>query len=80
LSAGAVFMMLQACLGLTIDATLGQVAFRYPRLPADIERLTVRGLEVGEASVDLTLHAHAAGAVGVSVERRSGKVDVSVVS
>jgi glycogen debranching enzyme len=79
-SAGAVFMMLQACLGLTVDATLGRVAFRYPRLPAEIERLTVRGLEVGEGSVDLTVHTHASGTVGVSVERRSGDVEVSVVN
>src|SRR5581483_3420118 len=52
-SAGAVFMMLQACLGLSIDANRGQITFRYPQLPPSIERLTIRGLCVGAGSVDL---------------------------
>jgi glycogen debranching enzyme len=78
-SAGAVFMMLQACLGVSIDADAGRVTFRYPQLPAAIDRLSVRGLEVGSGSVDLTLQCHP-GAVGVSVDRRVGKVEVSVLS
>jgi hypothetical protein len=71
--------MLQACLGLSIDATIGEVAFRYPHLPAGIDRLAIRGLEVGGASVDLTLHKYA-GSVGLSIDRREGKVDVAVLS
>ena len=78
-SAGAVFMMLQACLGVDIEASAGRIAFRYPRLPAGIEKLTIRGVEVGAGSVDLTVR-NQAGAVGVSVERRMGKVDVVVVT
>jgi glycogen debranching enzyme len=78
-SAGAVFMMLQACLGLSIDAGLAQITFRYPRLPPNIERLTIRGLEVGEASVDLTLQG-GPGAFGVTVDKRVGKLNVSVLN
>jgi glycogen debranching enzyme len=78
-SAGAVFRMLQACLGLSIDATIGQVAFRYPHLPPEIEKLSIRGLAVGPASVDLTLYRYS-GAVGLNVDHRTGKLDVAMLS
>jgi glycogen debranching enzyme len=78
-SAGAVFMMLQACLGLTIDANLGQITFRYPQLPPSIERLAIRDLKVGAGSVDLTLYRYS-GAIGLNLDRRSGKIDVSVLT
>jgi hypothetical protein len=71
--------MLQACLGLTVDATRGQVSFRYPQLPPTIERLSIRGLMVGRGTVDLTLHRYS-GTVGLNVERRTDKVDVTMTS
>ncbi|MGH8210747.1 MAG: hypothetical protein ACREU6_14365, partial [Steroidobacteraceae bacterium] len=70
---------LQACLGLTIDANVGQITFRYPQLPPSIERLAIRGLTVGAGSVDLTLYRYS-GAVGLNLDRRSGKIDVSVLN
>jgi glycogen debranching enzyme len=76
-SAGSVFMMLQACLGLSIDANLGRIVFRYPQLPPNVEQLTIRGLEVGTGSVDLIVRRQEH-TVGVGVERRQGKIDVSV--
>ncbi|MGH8296827.1 MAG: amylo-alpha-1,6-glucosidase, partial [Steroidobacteraceae bacterium] len=78
-SAAAVFAMLQACLGLTIDAASRQIAFRYPQLPARIERVSIRNLTVGESSVDLTLHRYS-GAVGLDVDRRSGKLEVAMLT
>jgi glycogen debranching enzyme len=53
-AAGSVFMMLQACLGLTIDGWRGEIRVERPCLPVGIDRLTVRQLAVGEARVDLT--------------------------
>ena len=53
-SSGAVFMVLQACLGLHIDGWGGTVHVDRPRLPVGIDRLTVRRLLVGGATVDLT--------------------------
>jgi glycogen debranching enzyme len=53
-SSGAVFMVLQACLGLRIDGWGGTVHVDRPRLPIGIDRLTVRRLVVGGATVDLT--------------------------
>ena len=53
-AAGSVFMMLQAALGLTVDGWSGEVRIDRPRLPAGIERLTIRRLGVGAATVDLS--------------------------
>jgi len=78
-SAAAVFAMLQACLGLTIDAQSRQIAFRYPRLPPKIERLSIRNLTVGDGSADLTLYRYS-GAVGFNVERRSGRLEVAMLT
>jgi glycogen debranching enzyme len=53
-AAGSVFMMLQACLGITIDANRGEIILVDPRLPIGIDRLRVEHLRVGTESVDLT--------------------------
>ncbi|WP_269516108.1 amylo-alpha-1,6-glucosidase [Brevundimonas subvibrioides] len=52
-AAGSVFLMLQAALGITIDAFARTITVNAPTLPDGIERLTVSRLQVGEASVDL---------------------------
>jgi len=52
-AAGSVFLMLQAALGITIDAFTRTITVNAPTLPDGIERLTVSRLQVGEASVDL---------------------------
>lgn len=53
-AAGSVFMMLQACLGITIDANRGEIILVDPRLPIGIDRLKVERLRVGSEMVDLT--------------------------
>lgn len=52
-SAGASFMLMQACLGIEIDGWKGEIKVTRPRLPIGIDNLVVRHLEVGEASVNL---------------------------
>ena len=52
-SSGATFMMLQACLGITIDGLNGILRIDRPELPPEIERLTLRALEVGQSTVDV---------------------------
>jgi glycogen debranching enzyme len=52
-SSGAPLMLLQACLGVTIDGWRGEVCIDRPCLPSELTRLTVRGLAVGDARVDL---------------------------
>jgi len=76
-SAAAVFGMLQANLGLEIDAPAGVLSLRSPRLPAFIDWLALHDLRVGEASVDLLLRRHDRD-VGVQVTRKNGPVEVRV--
>jgi glycogen debranching enzyme len=52
-AAGSVFMMLQACLGLTVEPE--GVTLVDPRLPIGIDRLWVDGLEVGGHSVRISV-------------------------
>jgi glycogen debranching enzyme len=52
-AAGSAFMMLQACLGLTVDGWRGEVNISNPRLPIGIDRLGVHGLSVGDKIADI---------------------------
>jgi glycogen debranching enzyme len=55
-AAGAVFMMLQACTGISIDAGARTIRVSAPRLPAGVDRLAIEGLQIGAARVDLIVH------------------------
>ena len=54
-ASGAVFQLLQAVLGLTLDAASGSVRFVRPTLPAAFDEISIHGLELGEGSIDLRL-------------------------
>ena len=75
-SAGAAFMLLEACLGMTIDGEERRVSFRYPRLPPFLRWLEIRGLKVGSGSLDLRLERSKRD-VSVTVVEREGDVDVT---
>ncbi|HEX9941289.1 MAG TPA: amylo-alpha-1,6-glucosidase [Thermoanaerobaculia bacterium] len=77
-AAGAVFLLLQACLGLDIDAPSRRICLERPELPPSLDRVTIRGLSVAAASVDLILQRYEQD-VGVHLERREGEVEVVVV-
>jgi len=53
-AAGSVFLMLQAALGVSIDAFEGRIDVDDPVLPSGIERLNVSNLQVGAGRVDLS--------------------------
>jgi glycogen debranching enzyme len=57
-AAGAVFMLLQACLGLSIVGETAEVEIRDPALPVGIDRLSVTGLQVGDGAIDLVFERH----------------------
>jgi glycogen debranching enzyme len=77
-SAGAVFLLLQACLGLHLDAAAHRVSFNYAVLPEAIDWIRILNLCVGGASVDLLL-TRQANDVGITVLRRNGDVEVVAV-
>src|SRR6185503_8111629 len=77
-AAAAVFLLLQSCLGLTVEGAEQRVVFVRPMLPESIPWLAVRGLRVGEAEVDLRLVRHEE-QVLVEVLRRKGELALDVV-
>jgi glycogen debranching enzyme len=76
-SAGAVFMVLQACLGLSIDAFSREVRIDRPTLPHELSRLAVRRLAVADSSVDLVFQ-RAGGRIVASAERVPADVRVTM--
>jgi glycogen debranching enzyme len=76
-AAGAVFLLLQACLGLEIDAMRSQIVLDRPILPPCLTQLTIRNLQVGTGRADLVLENHADD-VGVHLIGRDGDVRVVI--
>jgi glycogen debranching enzyme len=74
-AAGAVFMMLQACLGLTVDGEKGRVTFVDPHLPIGIDRMCIDGLQVGARRIDIVLQ-QVGGQVQVETPAEDGIVQV----
>jgi glycogen debranching enzyme len=78
-AAGSVFLILQACLGIVIDAPRRHILVDRPRLPTCIAQLALRDLQVGDATVDIVFDSHA-DYVSVHLERRTGHVELAVIS
>ncbi len=74
-ASGAVFMLLQACLGLEVQASPPRLVFRRATLPGCLPRVQIDKLAVGEASVSLVLEKTAK-SVGVTVLNKSRNVDI----
>ena len=77
-AAGTVFLFLQACLGLKVDAIDRTVSFTDPVLPAFLDWVEIAGLRVDDSSVDLTLTRRIDQAV-VGVGSRTGVLRVVTV-
>jgi glycogen debranching enzyme len=74
-ASGAVFMLLGACLGLTIDAPARRIQFCHPVLPPFLQELHIKNLAVGHDTVDLIVHRYPED-VGINVLRRTGQLEV----
>ena len=76
-ASGAILLLLQACLGLRIDAAARMVQFVHPRLPPFLDEVRLRNLRLGEAHVDLLLRRHGQD-VAVNLLAREGDLGVEV--
>jgi glycogen debranching enzyme len=76
-SSVAVFLLLQSCLGLRIEAPRSRLSFSQPVLPPFLEHIEIKNLRIGQAEVDLLLERHAKD-VGINILRREGKVGIVV--
>jgi glycogen debranching enzyme len=76
-AAGAVFLLLEACLGLSIDGCQKQVVFDRPYLPEGIPQLWIRNLRIDNDRADVLLERQA-GAVRIEVLEKQGDIEVVV--
>jgi glycogen debranching enzyme len=78
-ASGAPFLLLQAALGLTIQASRARVCFRRPMMPDFLDEISLTNLRVGESAVDVVLRRHDR-EVAVHVTHRDGPADVVVLA
>jgi glycogen debranching enzyme len=74
----ALFLMLQAALGLEFAPDAGEIRFRNPRLPPSFNRIVLRQLHMSGAVVDIELR-RTGGHVSMRVLRNNGAVQVSMI-
>jgi glycogen debranching enzyme len=72
------FTLLEAALGLEFDAGRGEIRLRNPRLPAFLNEVVLRDLQLGSSSVDLRVRRHG-DEVSLEVLRTRGQIQVSIV-
>ena len=74
-SAAAAFLLLQSCLGLSLNADKKQIRLDGPHLPEAIPELWIRDVRVGDACVDLFLERRA-NMVRLQILDKRGEVEV----
>jgi glycogen debranching enzyme len=77
-SAGAIFQIISATLGLRPSALDHRLDLVSPALPAWLADLRLLNVRVGDALVDLAFASAGDGSVSVEVQRRTGELDVIV--
>ena len=76
-ASASVFLLLQACLGLTVEAPECRVRCTWPILPAAIDEVRIRNLAVAKGQVDLTFRRFGHD-VSMNIARRQGEVETVV--
>jgi len=74
-AAGAAFLILQACLGISVEGPQRRVVLDQPYLPEGIPQLRIGPLRIGGASVSLQLERHRHSAQ-VHVLEQEGEIEV----
>jgi glycogen debranching enzyme len=77
-AAGTPLMLLQSSLGLEFDQGRNEILLREPRLPAFLDEMTVRNLNLGQSVVDLMLRRHG-NDVSIQVLRNEGQIRIAAV-
>ena len=77
-ASGSVFLLLQSCLGLAIQASESRIYFYYPSLPESLQSVKILDLKVGSSLVDLELCRHDE-VVSVDILRQQGDIEISVI-
>jgi hypothetical protein len=72
------FALLQSALGLQFDPFANEIRLNNPRLPAFLDEVMLRNLQLGSSRVDLRVRRHN-DAVSLDTPRIDGGIRVSVV-
>jgi glycogen debranching enzyme len=72
------FTLLEAALGIEFDAARSEIRLRNPHLPAFLNEVMLRDLQLGDSSVDLRISRHGDD-VALEVLRTRGQIQVSIV-
>jgi glycogen debranching enzyme len=78
-AAGSVFMLLQACLGLTINAPEQEIRFTKPTLPKALTELRIKNLRVAGATADLRIYQQADSAQ-IEILSKTGNLEIVVTT
>lgn len=76
-ASGAVFMLIEAMLGLKVDASDCRIHLSHPQMPDYLNWLRIQNLRCGDGAMDLIVRRHDKD-VGVNIENRQGEVSLSV--
>jgi glycogen debranching enzyme len=77
-AAGAAFLLLQACLGISVRGSEKEVRVIHPRLPPSLQEIKITGLKVGGAVADLYCQRRGDD-VNISLTRKEGDFDLVIV-
>lgn len=76
-SSGAVFLLLQACLGIQIDCPNNTIRFDKPMLPPFLHELTIHNCRVGDSMLDIIMHHHF-NDIAINIVKKYGTVEVLI--
>lgn len=77
-AAGSVFLILQSCLGMQIDAPNAVIRFVHPMLPESVPYVRITGIRVGSAEIGLEITRNKK-TVSISILDRHGGIDIVTV-
>jgi glycogen debranching enzyme len=78
-SAGAAYLFVDACLGMTFSVADKTVRLSKPHLPNNIDEITLAGLRIGNATMDLKVHRSPRGVVAeVQDSRGDPRVELEI--
>jgi glycogen debranching enzyme len=74
-SAGSVFLLLRACLGLEVRDRVRQIHFANSCLPVNLDEVRVENLRLGDAFADFLIRRDGSG-VAIEVVRKHGDIEI----
>jgi glycogen debranching enzyme len=78
-ASGAFYALIEASLGIELDPWAREIRFRDPALPAFLDKIVLRELRVGDASVDVSIRRHGDGKLSLQTLKSRGDVQVTMI-